>query len=160
MRLALPGGDVRGVTFDASYAAGVDAGSFCWGTRRYFLRVAAKVFAVSEGLMPEDAKLNRFFAVATLERRVIGGVCSLLGGVGLLIWAVVRWGAAGLGAAGLCVDDADSDTGVCANGGGGVADDSCRVFSSASWGCGKVSNPSPEVQKSEFDEFAGDMMRR
>ncbi len=88
--LALPAVTIRGVTFDA-HTLLVSTLALLLGYQAIFFAVAAKVFATSEGLLPEDPKLNRFFAVATLERGILAGVCSLLGGLGLLVWAVVRW---------------------------------------------------------------------
>ncbi|MBI3503610.1 MAG: glycosyltransferase family 2 protein [Proteobacteria bacterium] len=56
-----------------------------------------KVYAVSRGLLPRDATLDRLLGVVTLEGGlVIGGGLSLVG-LGLLLWAVDYWRAFGFG---------------------------------------------------------------
>jgi glycosyltransferase involved in cell wall biosynthesis len=56
-----------------------------------------KVFAIAEGLLPEDSKLSRIFKVFTLERGLIAGVLVVLAGLGLVLHAVLLWRAAGFG---------------------------------------------------------------
>ena len=57
-----------------------------------------KVFAITEGLLPEDARLNRIFRWVTLETGlVLGGVLMLLGGGGS-IFAVSDWARENFGA--------------------------------------------------------------
>ncbi len=64
---------------------------FCAVTKRFLFAIFTKVFAVSEGLMPEDKKLNRFFEVINLERGLIISGLTLLIGVFLLLVAVNQW---------------------------------------------------------------------
>jgi len=55
--------------------------------------VFTKLFAISEGLLPEDPVLDRLFAYITLEvGLLIGGVLTLLG-LGVSSYAVSNWGA-------------------------------------------------------------------
>ncbi|MSU58490.1 MAG: glycosyltransferase family 2 protein [Pedosphaera sp.] len=56
-----------------------------------------KVFAVAEGLLPEDPKFNRVFRVFTLEKGIVFGLFVLLGGAVLLGRAVWIWKLAGYG---------------------------------------------------------------
>jgi hypothetical protein len=56
-----------------------------------------KVFAIAEGLLPEDPKLSRVFQVFTLEKGILAGVVVALAGLGLLMHAVWLWRAAGYG---------------------------------------------------------------
>jgi hypothetical protein len=50
-----------------------------------------KIFAITEGLLPEDSRLNRVFQWVTLESGLIlGGVLMVLGFVGSF-WAVFHW---------------------------------------------------------------------
>ena len=58
----------------------------------------SKVFAITEGLLPEDPRLNRLFRYFTLETGVIVGVLLLLSGIGLAIYSIARWDVAGFGA--------------------------------------------------------------
>ena len=67
------------------------------GYQAIWFAIGAKVFAISEGLMPEDARLDKFFKVATLERGLLAGVLSFLAGIGLVAWIAIRWAASGWG---------------------------------------------------------------
>jgi hypothetical protein len=50
-----------------------------------------KVFAIAEGLLPEDPKLTRMFKTFTLEKGLIAGLLILLAGVAMLLRAVWLW---------------------------------------------------------------------
>ena len=50
-----------------------------------------KIFAISEGLLPEDPRLNRIFELITLEVGVIIGVILMLLGLAGSIYAVAYW---------------------------------------------------------------------
>jgi glycosyltransferase involved in cell wall biosynthesis len=50
-----------------------------------------KVFAIAEGLLPDDPKLSRVFKIFTLEKGIILGLLVLLGGIILLVRAVWIW---------------------------------------------------------------------
>jgi hypothetical protein len=53
--------------------------------------IFTKVFAITEGLLPEDPRLNRVFRWITLETGlVVGGLLMAVGLAGS-IWAVSRW---------------------------------------------------------------------
>jgi glycosyltransferase involved in cell wall biosynthesis len=57
-----------------------------------------KVFAISEGLLPEDRRLNRAFRWVTLETGlVLGGLLTALG-IGGTVFAVSNWAKASFGA--------------------------------------------------------------
>ena len=57
-----------------------------------------KVFAISEGLLPEDPRLNVFFRWITLETGLLIGVCLMAVGLGASIWAVSHWARDSFGA--------------------------------------------------------------
>ncbi len=59
-----------------------------------------KIFAVSEGLLPEDPRLPVLFRYLTLEAGLVVGLGMVIVGVGLGAWAVRVWSAAGFGALG------------------------------------------------------------
>ncbi|HET8568870.1 MAG TPA: glycosyltransferase family 2 protein [Candidatus Limnocylindria bacterium] len=60
--------------------------------------ILTKVFAVGEGLLPRDPRLDRAFQYVTLETGLIVGAALLaVGGAGA-VWAVTTWQAAGFGA--------------------------------------------------------------
>lgn len=53
--------------------------------------VFAKVFAISEGLLPEDDRLNRLFHYITLEVGLMVGTILIILGLGASIYAVRMW---------------------------------------------------------------------
>ena len=56
-----------------------------------------KVFAITEGLLPEDPRLNRLFKVVTLESGLIAGGLILLSGLAGTVWAWATWRGADFG---------------------------------------------------------------
>ncbi len=58
----------------------------------------AKVFAIGEGLLPDDPRFSRVFRFFTLEKGLIAGAVTLTAGLGLLAWSVWIWKMAGFGA--------------------------------------------------------------
>jgi glycosyltransferase involved in cell wall biosynthesis len=95
--VALPGFSVHGVNFDAHTLLFASL-SILLGYQSVLFALFAKTFAVSEGLVPEDPALDRFFAHVNLERGLVIGAGALLVGVVLLLSAVNQWWAAGFGA--------------------------------------------------------------
>jgi len=87
---------VRGVTFDAHtllYAAMAVLLGFqaiCFG-------IFARTYAVTEGLLPEEALLKRFFRIFTLEKGIAIGAVLIIGGLAGSIYAVHAWSASGFG---------------------------------------------------------------
>src|SRR6185437_10017079 len=67
------------------------------GFQLVFFGVAAKVFATTEGLLPEDPSFDRWFRYITLETGLIAGVLLLLVGLGIAISSVVSWAHTGYG---------------------------------------------------------------
>lgn len=51
----------------------------------------AKVFAISEGLLPKDPKMERFYAYANLENGLVTGIAAFFIGLCLSVYAVVSW---------------------------------------------------------------------
>jgi hypothetical protein len=56
-----------------------------------------KVFAIAEGLLPDDPKLSRLFKIFTLEKGIVFGLLILLAGLVLLANAVWIWKQSGFG---------------------------------------------------------------
>jgi glycosyltransferase involved in cell wall biosynthesis len=94
--LAMPAVSIRGVTFDAHTLLFASLSVLC-GYQSIIFSVFTKTFAISEGLMPEDARLTKLFEVVNLERGLIMGAVSLLVGIGLLIAAINQWREASFG---------------------------------------------------------------
>ena len=67
------------------------------GFQLVFFGVAAKVFAITEGLLPEDESFDRWFRYITLETGLIVGVVLLLAGLGIAASSVMSWSHAGYG---------------------------------------------------------------
>lgn len=56
-----------------------------------------KVFAISEGLLPEDKRLNRMFRYVNLEVGIIVGALLLIAGVGGSVYSFLQWKALSFG---------------------------------------------------------------
>lgn len=56
-----------------------------------------KVFAISEGLLPPDPRLDRMFRYVTLEAGLIAGLILILAGAGGSIYAYLSWDKLGFG---------------------------------------------------------------
>ena len=56
-----------------------------------------KVFAIAEGLLPDDPKLARIFKVFTLEKGIVAGLLVLLAGIILFLHALWIWKRANYG---------------------------------------------------------------
>jgi len=93
----LPGARSLGsVTFDIDtllYAAS----AIVIGFQAVSFSVFTKIFAVSEGLLPTDERLDRIFKYITLETGLILGAALLLLGFGMSLYAVSSWGAHSFG---------------------------------------------------------------
>ncbi len=73
------------------------AAAILLGFQLVFFGVAAKVFAITEGLLPEDADFDRWFRYITLETGLAVGVLLLLTGVGIAASSVMDWSHTGYG---------------------------------------------------------------
>jgi glycosyltransferase involved in cell wall biosynthesis len=62
------------------------------GFQAIIFAVFTKVFAISEGLLPEDPRLNRVFRYITLEVGLIVGSLLLLAGLAGSVFASLNWG--------------------------------------------------------------------
>ena len=67
------------------------------GFQLVFFGIAAKVFATTEGLLPEDENFNRWFHYVTLETGLIAGVLLVLVGLGIALSSVMSWAHTGYG---------------------------------------------------------------
>jgi hypothetical protein len=88
--LAMPALTIRGLTFDAHTLLFASLAILC-GYQSILFAIFTKTFAISEGLMPEDPLMNRFFERIYLERGLITGAVALLLGIALLAAAVNQW---------------------------------------------------------------------
>jgi glycosyltransferase involved in cell wall biosynthesis len=94
--VALPGLTVRGIRFDAHTLLFASLALIC-GFQSAVFAVFTKVFAVREGLLPRDARVERLTRVATLEACLAAAGVAIVIGVALLASAVLQWRAADFG---------------------------------------------------------------
>lgn len=95
--LAIPGVQVLGATLDA-HTLLVASLFVLSGFQLVQFAAFAKTFAVSEGLVPFDKRLERFSKSFSLERCLVAGSVAFLAGTGLLVGATSRWQAVSFGA--------------------------------------------------------------
>ena len=67
------------------------------GFQLVFFGVAAKVFAITEGLLPEDESFQKWFRFVNLETGLIAGALLVLIGLGIAISSVSDWAHTGYG---------------------------------------------------------------
>jgi glycosyltransferase involved in cell wall biosynthesis len=94
--VALPGLRIHGVQFDVHTLLFASLGIIC-GYQSIVFAVCTKVFAISEGLLPMDARMTYAFARIDLEKGLLAGAATTVVGLTLLAWAVWFWFAHGLG---------------------------------------------------------------
>jgi glycosyltransferase involved in cell wall biosynthesis len=94
--VAMPALEIRGVTFDVSTLLFASLG-FISGYQSIVFAVLTKVFAIVEGLLPPDPRIDRLARIFELERGlVIGALVGATGGA-LLLVSVFQWRARGFG---------------------------------------------------------------
>jgi glycosyltransferase involved in cell wall biosynthesis len=87
---------VDGITFDIHtflYAAM----AIVIGYQTVIFAIFTKVFAITEGLLPEDPRLKTLFNYIKLETGILAGVLLLLAGIGLSVYALSFWSATSFG---------------------------------------------------------------
>jgi len=94
--VAMPGLTIHGVTFDAHTLLFASLAILC-GYQSVLFAIFSKTFAISEGLMPEDPRLTRFFTIMYLERGLLLSGMGFLLGLGLLVAAIHQWKLTGFG---------------------------------------------------------------
>lgn len=94
--VALPGLKISGVTFDA-HTLLFSSLAILMGYQSVLFAICAKTFAINEGLLPKDPRMDQFFKVMYLERGLAIGSLALLAGLVLLGAAVLQWKSVGFG---------------------------------------------------------------
>jgi glycosyltransferase involved in cell wall biosynthesis len=94
--VALPGLKIGGVTFDA-HTLLFSSLAILMGYQSVLFAICAKTFAINEGLLPKDPRVERFSQVIYLERGLAIGALAFLAGVILLAAAVLQWKSAHFG---------------------------------------------------------------
>ncbi len=88
--IAMPGITLGGVTFDAHTLLFASLAILC-GYQSILFAILTKTFAITEGLLPEDPRMNRFFEWLNLERGLIISSITVLVGLVLLLTAINQW---------------------------------------------------------------------
>jgi glycosyltransferase involved in cell wall biosynthesis len=94
--VALPGLTIGSVTFDA-HTLLFSSLAIMMGYQSILFAICAKTFAINEGLLPKDPRIDRFFKVIYLERGLAIGALAFLAGLILLGVAVLQWKSAHFG---------------------------------------------------------------
>jgi len=95
--LALPQTTVFGATLGA-HTLLVASLSILLGYQSILFAIFTKTFAITEGLMPPDDRMTRFFEVATLERGLTLGAGAFAAGLLLIARVAGQWWDIGFGA--------------------------------------------------------------
>ena len=77
--LALPGLKIGGVPFDA-HTLLFSSLAILMGYQSFLFAICAKTFAINEGLVPKDPRIDRFFKIMYLERGLAIGSLAFLAG--------------------------------------------------------------------------------
>jgi hypothetical protein len=94
--VAMPGLRVGHATFDAHTLLVSSLAILC-GYQWILFAIFAKTFAVTEGFLPPDRRLERFFELVNLERGLVVAALAILAGGALLLIAVGQWWLIGFG---------------------------------------------------------------
>jgi hypothetical protein len=94
--VALPGLRIAGVTFDAHTLLIASLGLIV-GAQLLAFFVVTQAYAMKEGLLPADRRLQGFIEAVPLEKVLLSGVGACLLGAVLLATAVNEWRVAGFG---------------------------------------------------------------
>ncbi len=94
--VALPGLSIGKATFDA-HTLLFSSLFFLVGYQAMMFAIFTKRFAISEGMMPPDARLTRFIQFFSLEKGLILGIIMGLVGLFLLVGAINQWWESGFG---------------------------------------------------------------
>ena len=88
--VALPGLRIRGINFDVHTLLFASLAIIC-GYQSVLFAVMTKIFAISQGLLPQDKRMTRLFEIVNLERGLIAGAILMFIGLVFLGIAVVEW---------------------------------------------------------------------
>jgi len=94
--LALPGVSIFGANLDAHTLLFGSLAMLC-GFNSIWFAVMTKLFAATEGMLPEDPTLNRLMKLVTIEKGLSVALIGGLVGIVLLLIAINDWRLAGFG---------------------------------------------------------------
>lgn len=88
--VAMPGLTLFGATFDAHTLLFASLAVIA-GFQAVLFAVFTKTFAIGEGLVPMDERMERLYRLVTLERGLVSSAVAMLAGVALLGTALNQW---------------------------------------------------------------------
>src|SRR5438477_4176834 len=94
--VAMPGLRIGHSTFNAHTLLFASLSILC-GYQCILFAIFAKTFATTEGFLPPDRHLERFFEVVNLEKGLVVAAMALLAGGALLLAAIWQWWLTGFG---------------------------------------------------------------
>jgi len=94
--IALPGFTIAGATFDA-HTLIVASMLLLLGTQSTMFAILTTTYAIKQGFRPPSARVDRFFAIFTLERGAVVGLVGILLGSLIILVATVTWYRTGFG---------------------------------------------------------------
>jgi glycosyltransferase involved in cell wall biosynthesis len=94
--VAMPGLSIGHATFDAHTLLFASLAILC-GYQWILFAIFAKTFAITEGLLPPDRQLERFFELVNLEKGLVVAALAMFVGGGLLLAAIRLWWLTGFG---------------------------------------------------------------
>lgn len=94
--VAMPAMTIRGITFDVHTLLFASLAMIC-GVQSVVFAALTKVFAITEGILPPDPRIDRVLSMLNLERALVAGAALGVAGLLLLLGAVDQWRQAGFG---------------------------------------------------------------
>ena len=88
--LAMPGLRIGGIHFDA-HTLLFSSLAILLGHQSVVFAISAKTFAITEGLLPPNMRMDRFYQIVTVERGLVASLVALAAGIVLLLAAVNEW---------------------------------------------------------------------
>lgn len=88
--VAMPGLTLFGATFDAHTLLFASLAIIA-GFQAVLFAVLTKTFAIGEGLVPMDERMERMYRLVTLERGLVASAVAMVAGVALLGGALNQW---------------------------------------------------------------------
>ena len=88
--VAMPGMTIGNMTFDAHTLLFASLAVIC-GSQSMQFALIAKTFAITEGMLPPDPRIQKFARLLPLERGLLLGVATVLFGGLMLVSAVNDW---------------------------------------------------------------------
>jgi glycosyltransferase involved in cell wall biosynthesis len=88
--LAMPGLRISGIRFDA-HTLLISSLAILLGHQSVVFAISAKTFAISQGMLPPNRRMERFYEIVTVERGLVVSLLALAAGIGLLLAAVNEW---------------------------------------------------------------------